>query len=110
MAAKENLRPLKTLVFSMGALLLGGTVLLIGVAWQKAATHGKARVCEGGKIDLKGLGSVIDYKMDDQILRITLERQDKAGHTFNDIVTVDSCSGKTLSTLTIETDPALNPE
>ena len=28
MATKENLNPLKTLVFSMGLLLIGGTVLL----------------------------------------------------------------------------------
>ena len=102
MSPKEKANPLKTLVISMGFLLIGGTILLMAVVWKKVASdtaklHGE---CAGGKIDLKGHGQLVNTLTDGHIIRITFKKQ--PGST--EIVSVDLCAGKLLGSLSVETD------
>ena len=108
--AQENLKPLKILVFSMGLLLLGGTVLLMGLVWKKVAA-GEAGAalsagCPGGNVDLKGRGSIVDSTMEGRSMRVLLEK----GDNHRELVTIDMCSGKVVSALAIESDPAPTAE
>jgi hypothetical protein len=96
--AQENLKPLKTLVFSMGFLLIGGTVLLGVMTWKKLAARNAA--CVGGEIDLKGHGSIVSSQMDGRTIRLTL----KKGAGKSEMVQVDSCTAKVISSVVIEAD------
>jgi len=102
--AQQNANPLKTLVISMGVLLIGGTVLLFALVVKKvSAEAAKARAaqeCAGGKVDLSGHGKIISSAMDGHIMRITLRKP--PGH--NETVSVDICTGKVIGTLVVETD------
>jgi hypothetical protein len=110
MAAKENLNPLKTLVFSMGLLLIGGTVLLGTLVWKKIAAetsglHATAD-CPGGNVDLKGRGTMVDSVVDGHTMRVTLEKNNGK----NEMVMIDICSGKIIGSLTLDTDAKTLPK
>lgn len=113
MAVKENLNPLKMLLFSMGLMLIGGTVLLAVLIWEKAgepaeahtSTH-EAADCAGGHVDLKGRGVIVDSTMEGQIMRVTLEKHEGKMETLM----IDMCSGKIVGSLTIDSDAAVVEE
>ena len=100
MASQENLKPLKTLVISMGVLLMAATVMMMTVIWTKAAKEDTKQACQGGKLDLSGRGKVINQLIDNNIIRITLQKQ--AG--LAEVVSADLCSGKILGSLMIVSD------
>lgn len=99
----ENIRPLKTLVVSMGLVMLGGTILLAMMVWKKvdAQTKGTgAYACEGGVADLKGLGQVVKTEREGKLLYVTLQ---KDAQTLT-IATVDLCSAKVKSSVKLDVD------
>ena len=100
MASQENLKPLKTLVISMGVLLMVATVMMMTVIWTKAAKEDTKQACQGGKLDLTGRGKIISQLINNDIVRITLQKQ--TGR--EEIVSADLCSGKILGSLSIESD------
>lgn len=106
MAPKENLTALKTLVISMGFLLVGGTVLLAGIVWKKvsteAAAHASASICPGGSVNLRGKGAVIESSIEGQVMRVLTEKNEQK----TDVYLIDLCKGTIISRLTLETDPA----
>src|SRR5690606_2299357 len=102
MVSKENVTGLKTLVFSLGMLLIGGILLFGFLLWEKKAQNTSGR-CPGGEVDLKGRGAVIDSSLDGRTLRLTLEPQE---HT-QEIIMLDVCSGKITGKLKILVDVPL---
>lgn len=100
---EQNPRPLKTLVFSLGLIAIGGMLVLGGMLWKKATDTTRMNDCAGGHVDLKGHGIVIESHNDDQLLRLTLES--KAGHS--EILTIDTCTAKVIGTLSLDTDPGM---
>lgn len=104
MAAKENVNPLKTLVISMGLLLIGGTMFLAAVVWKKVsndAVHARMQAeCPGAQVDLKGRGAVVATEMDKKTLRLTL----KSGPGKLEVVSVNLCTGKIEGTLGLAVD------
>lgn len=92
------------LVFSMGLVLMGGTVMLVGMVWKKISAEGKGAApvyaCAGGSEDLKGRGVVTDSVVEGNKLRLTL--QQPGG--ILEIVTLDMCGGKESSALRVQTD------
>ncbi len=107
MSDKQSLTPLKTLVFSMGIVLIAGSVFISGTVWKSfsgnAALSGD---CKGGQLDLSGRGVVMESRTEDQIMRLSLEK--KPGHM--EIITVDVCSGNILGSLQLTTDPGMGVE
>ncbi len=107
MAAKENLKALKTLVISMGFLLVGGTILLGGIVWKKVAAESSesahAAECTGGNVDLRGHGMVIETTVDGQTMRITTEEKDGKTDTY----LVDMCHGNVITHLSLQTDATM---
>ena len=111
MNSDHHLKALKLLVFSLALILIGGIAILGGVLWKRASLTRNADMlstseCPGGQIDLRGRGMMIDSKTEDQILRVTLEKI--TGH--DEILTIDTCTGKIIGTLTLETDPGIPQE
>ncbi len=105
--SQRSASPLKFLVISMGLVLIGGFIFVASVVWKKVATDSsRMSECPGGNVDLKGHGIIIESKLEDQILRLTMEKH--AGK--NEILTIDACNGKVLSTLGFETDPGMVEE
>ena len=108
MAPKENLKPLKMLVFSMGLLLVGGTVLLGALVWQKVSTEKSAEKssihtmadCPGGHVDLKGHGVIVDSTIDGHTMHLILEKTESK----SELMMIDICSGKIIGALTIDSD------
>lgn len=104
MASKENLRPLKTLVISMGFLLIGGTVFLAAVVWKKVTSDishaAKVPACPGGTLDLKGQGVVTDSRIEGRTMHLLTESKSR----ILSATLVDMCSGSIISKVTIETD------
>ena len=104
MASKERANPVKMLVISMGFVLMGGTVMLMGVVWKKVgAETAKMKIaaeCAGGKVDLKGHGQVVNTLIDKNIMRVTL----KKGAGSLETVSIDLCAGKLMGALELETD------
>ena len=102
MSTQENLKPLKMLVFSMGVLLLGGVVLLgalvIKKVNQEAFLHSPGG-CPGGKIDLKGHGAITSSTIEGHTMHLTLDSKGQS-----ETLLIDICSGKILTTLTIDRD------
>lgn len=108
MAPKENLKPLKLLVFSMGLVLIGGTILIAGMVFKKISseTSSLTEECAGGTVNLTGRGIITESRQDGPVLRLTLES--RPGRM--ELLTLDSCTGKTLSSLTIDSDAATSLE
>jgi hypothetical protein len=108
MAAKENVNPLKTLVISMGFLLIGGFIFLAAVVWQKVSTeamNAKTQAeCPGGQVDLKGHGTVVSTEMEKRTMRLTLKNP--SGRL--EVVTLNMCTGAIESTLSIVVDTNTN--
>lgn len=111
MTAKENLKPLKALVWGMGALLLGGTALLAMVVYgkfsQKQAAGSNAalalgRCAQDGNVDLRGRGAISASHVDGHVVRMVLARE--AGR--HEVVAVDVCQGRILSAVTVLSDAA----
>jgi hypothetical protein len=108
MSSQHHLTALKLLVILLGIVLVGGTVLLGSAVWKKISLMRNADMlsaeeCPGGEIDLKGRGIIIESHTEDQLLRLTLER--KPGQ--NEILTVDTCTGKIIGSLLLQTDPGM---
>lgn len=92
----------------MALILIGGTVIVGTVMWKRInVTHNADMLnpseCAGGDIDLKGRGMITESHTEDQLLRLTLEK--KPGH--DEIITIDTCTGKIVGTLKVETDPGM---
>ncbi len=87
----------------MGLLLIGGTLLLCGMVWKKvnAEANGTAAyACAGGEADLKGLGDVVSVERDGKVLYVTLQK----GAQSMQVATVDLCSGKVKSKVSLLVD------
>jgi hypothetical protein len=99
----ENIRPLKLLVFSMGLIMIGGTVLLAALVWKKVnaeAAGTGAYACQGGEIDMAGRGQVLDLERDGKQLYVTFQKDAKT----LEVATLDLCSGKVKSAVTMLID------
>jgi hypothetical protein len=103
-APQENLKPLKMLVFSMGLIMIGGTVMLVAMVWKKvnADANGTsaAYACAGGEADLAGRGQVLELSRDGKVMYVTLQKD--AQHV--EVATVDLCSAKVKSSLMLVVD------
>ncbi|NBX02829.1 MAG: hypothetical protein EBR02_01935 [Alphaproteobacteria bacterium] len=108
MSDKQSLSPLKTLVFSMGIVLIAGAVFISGGILKNfsASPAALSADCKGGQLDLTGRGMVVESRTEDQIMRLSLEK--KPGSM--EILTVDVCSGKILGSLQLNTDPGMGVE
>jgi len=111
--SEQNLNALKTLVISMGVVLVLGFVVVGAAAWMKmkgapaiSATSkvGLPADCPGGDLNLAGRGKIIDTSVDGQLMRVALAGRDGSIQ----VVHIDVCSGKELSALRITTDPDLS--
>jgi len=105
---QENHRPLKMLVFSMGLVMIGGTVLLAAMVWKKvnAETSGvvPAYACAGGEADLAGRGQVIGMERDGKSLYVTFQKDARV----LEVATLDLCSGKVKTSVTLQVDGKKN--
>lgn len=107
--SEQNLNALKTLVISMGIVLIVGFLFVGAAVWMKmkAPPAGAASVgdlpanCPGGTLDLKGRGQVVDTSVEGRLLRMAVARSDGG----LEMIHIDICTGKELSTLNIMTDP-----
>lgn len=63
--------------------------------------------CPGGKVDLKGMGEIIDYKSDNGVLRLRLK---KPNSEDTEVVLVDECTGRIKGSLTIDDNALKLPE
>lgn len=96
MEKEQNLFPLKTLVLSLGALLIGGTVVLV------AGLYGKGQGgCASGTVDLRGRGALNGINTQGERVYVSIPKE--PGRL--DIVTIDPCTGKEQATLTLMADP-----
>jgi len=108
MAEQDNLRALKTVVISLGVLLLLGSALLIGLVVHKLGSRGAGTQlavedCEANEIDLRGRGELMDTTLEGGTVRMMFaDDDDDADRTT--VVTLDSCSGEVLSDLTVLSD------
>ncbi len=88
----------------MGFVLVGGTIMLMGVVWKKvSAETTKMRLgaeCAGGKVDLKGRGHVSNTLIEKNIMRVTLVK----GTGGMEVVSMDVCTGHVMGSLELETD------
>lgn len=99
MQQDKSLTALKTLVISMGIVLVLGFLMVGASVWMKMKS-GIPASCALEPVNLKGRGHVVGTGIDGKNLRIILSHPDGA----LEVVQVDSCSGKELSTLKILTD------
>ncbi|MFO0389716.1 MAG: hypothetical protein ACK502_08390 [Alphaproteobacteria bacterium] len=67
----------------------------------------RAAECPGGKVDLKGMGEIIDYKSDNGVLRLRLK---KPNSEDTEVVLVDECTGRIKGSLTIDDNALKLPE
>lgn len=114
--AEQNLTGLKTLVISMGILLVIGFLAVMAGAWMKlkagTAPEGKtlsANIpanCPGGEVNLQGRGQVVDMAVEGSTLRVALNTPE--GQL--EMVHFDVCSGKEIGALKITADAARPPE
>ena len=100
MSSKENLRPLKILVFSMGLLLVGGTILLFALVIKKVNQEGKPQACEKKTLELAGRGQLVETQLEGGKLRVMLV----AAPGEYEIITLDACRGQELGSLRIKAD------
>lgn len=95
MSPESSLKSLKTLVISMGILLVLGFLITLAGAWMKfqgkKSTDSKA--CSGSVVELKGKGKLLHSETQDG--KITLTFSQKTGE--REFITLDSCTGKQLS-------------
>lgn len=102
----KNLNALKTLVISMGVVLILGFVTVAAAVWMKMNSGtgmqqgGIPANCKGGDLDLKGRGHIIDTAVEGTVLRVALDN----GKGQIEVVHVDICSGRELTSLKIQTD------
>lgn len=104
--AQENLTALKTLVFSMGLLLMACAAFTVGAIWSHAPKTESAFNCPGGHVSLKGRGIMIDSAVDGHVMRVTLQK----GEDKNETVLLDLCTGKEIGSLSVETDAGTSEE
>lgn len=106
----KNPNAFKTLVISMGIMLVVGALVVaaaIGLKMQTAtpsavvaAKSALPSPCPGGAVDLKGRGHIVDTSIEGSTLRLAFARE--GGQL--EMVHIDICSGKELSALKITTD------
>ena len=105
---------LKALVYGMGALLIGGTLLLAVLIAQKTGEsisgdemreEAGAASCTGTQIDLKGRGVLRHAKLEGRKVTLWFEAADGMHH----LVVADSCSGAVVREVMVEADTAVNP-
>lgn len=109
MVTEHHLKALKLLVVSLGLILIGGSVILGTVMWKKVKVMRNTDMlssseCAGGELDLRGRGMIIESRTEDQLLRLTLET--RPGQ--DEILTIDTCTGKIVGTLKVQTDPSIS--
>lgn len=92
------------LVFSMGLLMIGGTLLLAGAVWKKVSHEGRAAAassaCAGGAVDLRGRGQVMRAEREGGLLYLTLQ---KSGQAL-EVATVNLCTGEVKSAVPVTVD------
>lgn len=86
------------LVISLGLMLIGGTLLLAVGLWHKMF-NAETAACSGGTVDLTGRGRIVDSVVEGKIVRVILEKEGG-----DEVVTLDLCTGKILSALSIVAD------
>jgi hypothetical protein len=107
--SEQNLKALKTLVISMGVVLVIGFLVVGASIWMKmkgrapgaiaAASREMPANCPGGTIDLKGRGRIVDTSIEGQIMRFAIARGDDL-----EMIHVDLCTAKEINTIKIITD------
>ena len=97
MSPEKNLKALKTLVISMGVLLVVGFFIACAGAWMKF--RAPAAACASHGVDLSGKGRLVFSALDGDTLRLLFAR-DKT----REVVLLEVCSGKVLNSLTIRVD------
>ena len=99
MSHTPNLLPLKILVISLGALLLGGFVFLVVTITQKVKTDlaAQSTPCADAVYHYGAGATVASVTTQDKTVQITLTRGDAT-----DVVTVDRCTGNLLHRLRME--------
>lgn len=100
---KENLKPLKFLVLSMGLVLVGGFVFLIAILTGKAGDvlqKGGKCVAEAS-VDLTSLGHPATTVWKDDVLRVMIV--DPAKENSYRLITIDTCKGKVLTNVEVKT-------
>jgi hypothetical protein len=116
----KNLNALKTLVISMGVVLILGFVTVGAAVWMKMKASPSGMVasnngvgaknafpseCAGGEIDVKGRGQLVDTSVDGAVMRMAFTKGDQL-----ELVHFDVCSGREIGSLKIHTDPQGMPQ
>lgn len=88
----------------MGLVLMGGTVVLVGLVWKKIAQEGAkpglTSQCAAVAVDLSGRGALLRHEQDGSKIRLVLH-----GHNHEmSFITLDSCTGQKLNDVTITAD------
>lgn len=106
---ERNLTALKTLVISMGVVLVVG-FLVVGIAigvnmkadglLPMAHKGALPAQCPGGAVDLKGRGQIVDTAVEGSTIRFAIAKP--SGEL--EMIHIDICTGKELSSLRITTD------
>lgn len=100
---KENLKPLKFLVLSMGLVLVGGFVFLVAILTGKAGDvlTRKGKCVAEATVDLRQLGHPATTVWKDDVLRVMII--DPAKENSYRLITVDTCAGKLLTNVEVKT-------
>jgi hypothetical protein len=83
-------------------VLVASCVIMLGLIGVRQIER-----CPGGKVDLKGMGEIIDYQSDNGVLRLRLKKQ---GSEDIEVVLVDECTGRIKGALTIDDNALKLPE
>jgi hypothetical protein len=97
-AEKDNLKPLKILVISLGFILLGGIVLLVAGLVQKFKSMDTSKICANQTITLQDDETITMMDTSENELRLLVNNS--KGETA--IVIVDRCEGSITQRLRIE--------
>lgn len=88
------------MVISLGALLMGGLVLLFYGVATKVSSARKHSVCNEKRVVLTNLGDkILEARSENNIFRLTtISKDGKKIHT----IAYDTCTGESKNELTIE--------
>jgi len=103
---KEKHTGLKLMVISLGALLMGGLLLLFYGVATKVSSARKHSACDEKRVITANLGDkILEARTENNIFRLTTISADgKKIHT----IAYDTCTGESKSELTLE-QPANKP-
>lgn len=90
----------------MGLVLIGGTILLVGLVWKQVsastskASRPLAAICEHVDVSMGGYGEVISQRIEADTAQLIFQQDDGNVH----FVTVDLCSGDQTHSLLVHLD------